>query len=249
MNKTLKGTGPRPLQRAEHRSVPLIGTKKESSLHRSLKFRYSGSTGTTETLAGSYVCDGQTSEGELIEVQTGSFGPLKEKVKALVSIGKVRIIHPIIAQKHIELYDSSGFLLRRRKSPRKGSAWDLFNALIYAPLLPLLKNLTIELAVVEIVEKRADDGKGSWRRKGVSITDRSLSVWRHSVILKAQRIIVSLYPLKNMRRSPSATWQKKRGSTRISQEKPSMFSKKWALHSGPESRAMRLFTGGCKALF
>ena len=173
-----------------------IGTKKESSLHRSLKFRYSGSGGTTETLAGSYVCDACTKEGELIEVQTGSFGPLKEKVKKLTLTGKVRIIHPIILQKYIELYDINSRLLRRRKSPCKGKAWDLFNALLYAPQLPLLKNLSIELALVEAIEKRIDDGKGSWRRKGVSISDRLLAAWSHSVILKSPRDYYQFIPFK-----------------------------------------------------
>jgi len=173
-----------------------IGTRKESSLHRSLKFRYSGSGGDTETLAGSYVCDGRTSKGELIEVQTGSFGPLKEKVKSLTVKSKVRIIHPIIIEKHIELYDTEGRLLRRRKSPRKGSIWDLFDALIYAPELPLLKNLTIELAIIEAVEKRVDDGKGSWRRKGVSISDRFLGAWHRSVILKSPKDYQLFIPFK-----------------------------------------------------
>jgi len=167
--------------------IPSIGTRKESSLHRSLKFRYSGQDGETETLSGSYVCDGRTDMGELIEVQTGSFGPLKEKVKALCQKNKVRIVHPIIIQKHIELYDESKNLLSRRKSPKKGKIWDLFNALVYAPCLPLLKNLKIELALIDATEKRVDDGKGSWRRKGVSLIDRYLSKWHNSVILKSPK--------------------------------------------------------------
>ena len=172
-----------------------IGTKKESGLHRSLKFRYTGS-GDTETLAGSYVCDGRTNEGELIEVQTGSFGPLKEKAKKLTKTGKLRIIHPIIVQKYIELYDIKGQLIRSRKSPRKGSEWDLFNALIYAPELPLLKNLTIELAIIDAIEKRIDDGKGSWRRKGVSISDRLLGAWHHSIVLEGQKDYLQFIPFK-----------------------------------------------------
>ena len=176
--------------------VKKIGVLKESSLHRSLKFRYSGSEGATETLAGSYVCDGRTSKGELIEVQTGSLGPLKEKVQTLTLTEKVRIIHPIIALKYIELYDTKGRLLHRRKSPRKGSTWDFFSALIYAPQLPLLKNLTMELVVIEAVEKRVDDGKGSWRRGGVSITDRFLGTWLQSVVLSKPRDYYQFLPFK-----------------------------------------------------
>ena len=177
-------------------TVSSIGTKKESSLHRSLKFRYSGAEGDTETLAGAYVCDGRTSEGELIEVQTGSFGPLKEKVKRLTLKNKVRIIHPVIVQKHIELFDTEGRLLHRRKSPRKGGIWDLFNVLVYAPELPLLKNLTIEVAFVDVVEKRIDDGKGSWRRKGVRIADRFLGAWHESVILKRPKDYCRFIPFE-----------------------------------------------------
>ena len=177
-------------------SLSLIGTRKESSLHRSLKYRYSGAGGSTETIVGDYVCDGITESGEFIEVQTGSFGPLKDKVKEITQKNKVRIIYPIIAEKHIELYDTDGSLLHRRKSPQKGKVWNLFNVLIYAPRLPLLKNLTIELAVIDAIEKRVNDGNGSWRRKGVSIADRFLGVWHESLILNKPRDYYRFIPFR-----------------------------------------------------
>lgn len=182
------------IQRAEQRFVPLSG--KESSLHRSLKFHYSGSEGDIETPVGDYVCDGRTSKGEIIEIQTGSFGPLKEKLKCLTKTSKVRVVHPIAKQKHIELYDSDGNLSRKRKSTRKGSIWDLFKVLIYAPELALQKNLIIELAIIDILEKRVNDGKGSWRRKGVSITDRSLEAWHSSILLSKLKDYYLFVPFK-----------------------------------------------------
>jgi len=173
-----------------------IGTRNESSLHRALKFRYSGSDGSVETPAGSFICDALTSEGEVIEVQTGSFAPLKEKLRFFAKTGKVRIIHPIVIQKYIELYDSGGALIHKRKSPKKGNAWDLFKALIYAPELVALKNLSIELAIMDIVEKRINDGKGSWRRKGVSISDRDLDTWHHSIVLSKRGDYYQFVPFK-----------------------------------------------------
>ena len=175
------------------------GTRKESSLHHSLKFQY-GEGGATEKLIDGYVCDAMTCKGEIIEVQTGSFGPLKEKVKRLTQIGKVRIIHPIIVQKHIELYDETGCLISKRKSPRKGNNWDVFKALLYAPELPMQKNLTIELAIIDVVEKRINDGKGSWRRKGASIKDRLLSAWRQTVILKKPKDYYQFLPFSDNER-------------------------------------------------
>ena len=173
-----------------------IGTKNESELHRSLKFQYSGPGGVTEKLVGGYVCDGQTNEGEIIEVQTGSFGPLKEKVKELTENCKVRIVHPIVVQKYIELYDKEEKFIHRRKSPRKGCVWDLFKALIYAPELPLFPRLTVELALVDIVEKRIDDGSGSRWRKGVSIAGRSVYALRESLVLEKPRDYCQFIPFK-----------------------------------------------------
>jgi hypothetical protein len=158
-----------------------IGTKNESTLHRELKFRYAVG-GETEVERAGYVCDAVDAEGEQIEIQTGSFAPLRQKLPALAALGPVRLIHPVIVRKTIELFDTRGNLLSKRKSPRRGSVWDLFKALLYAPELALLDNLTIEAALVDAVERRIDDGKGSWRRRGVSIADRFLETWRESVV-------------------------------------------------------------------
>jgi hypothetical protein len=161
-----------------------------------LKFRYSGDGGDVEIQIGDYVCDGRTRKGEIIEVQTGSFGPLKEKAICLTHTGKVRIIYPVIVQKRIELFNSDSSLIHRRKSPRQGSVWDLFKALIHAPELCLLKNLTIELALIDILERRIDDGNGSWWRKGVSISDRFLDAWHGSVVLSKLKDYYRFIPFK-----------------------------------------------------
>jgi DNA-binding transcriptional ArsR family regulator len=160
-----------------------IGTERESSLHRSLKLRYAGGEDRTETSLGGYVCDGISETGEVIEIQTGSFGPLKAKARDLSAQRAVRIIHPIVLVKHIELYDPRGELLYRRKSPRKGSPWDLFKALLYAPELAALPGLTIELALVDVLERRVRDGQGSWRRRGDRIADKSLAAYHGSIFL------------------------------------------------------------------
>ncbi|MDR1637754.1 MAG: hypothetical protein LBR93_10520 [Treponema sp.] len=160
-----------------------IGTQKESALHRALKFRYAGEAGKTEEALGDYVCDGVTGEGEIIEVQTGSFGPLRDKVRDLAARGQVRIVHPIILTKHIETFGPEGESIRKRKSPRRGSEWDLFKHLLYAPELALLPGLSIELALIDVLEKRVLDGKGSWRRKGASVMGRELTGWHGSLCL------------------------------------------------------------------
>ena len=151
-----------------------IGTRHETSLHRDLKFSYAGQKGQTEVELGGFVADGISADGEFIEVQTGSFGPLKKKVNEFALQGKVRVVYPVIINKYIEVCEKNGKRKYRRKSPRRGNPWDLFDALVYAPDLPLIPGLSIELALVDVEEYRVSDGKGSWRRKGVSIKDRKL---------------------------------------------------------------------------
>ena len=161
-----------------------IGTRSETSLHRDLKFSYAGKKGKTEAEVAGFVADGISAAGEFIEVQTGSFGPLKKKVRELAAYGRVRIIYPVIITKYIEVFNTKGRCLYRRKSPRRGSSWDLFNVLIYAPDLPLIPGVVIELALVDAAEQRVQDGKGSWRRRGMSIRDRRMIAWHERIILK-----------------------------------------------------------------
>jgi ribosomal protein S25 len=173
-----------------------IGTRFESSLHRDLKFRYTGQGGQTEAEVGGFVADGISAKGEFIEVQTGSFAPLKKKVQSLALLSKVRIIHPVIINKYIEVFDDDGKRKYRRKSPIRGSPWNIFDALIYAPELPLIPGLIIEIAMIDAVEIRVNDGKGSWRRKGVSIKDRTMTAFHERIILKKPTDYLRFVPIK-----------------------------------------------------
>ncbi|MDR2211031.1 MAG: hypothetical protein LBO65_06130 [Spirochaetaceae bacterium] len=157
-----------------------IGTEHESTLHRELKLRYALGGGIEIERAG-FVCDAQDSQGRLVEIQTGSFGPLKKKLPILTAQETVRLIHPVIVTKTIELFDTQGKLISRRKSPRKGSLWNLFDQMIYAPQLAELPNLTVEVVLLDAVERRIADGKGSWRRRGISVHDRSLERYRETI--------------------------------------------------------------------
>jgi len=186
-----------------------IGTRNESSLHRTLKFQYTGPGGKTEVAAGEFVADGIRKDGEYIEVQTGSFAPLKKKVKEFASYGKVRIIHPVAVKKIIEVYKpvlgkkakkqaggKNGELLYRRRSPVKGSLWNIFDALMYAPELPLIRGVSIEIVLIDITEIRVKDGKGSWRRKGISIKDRQLACLHESVLFEKPADYLRFIPFK-----------------------------------------------------
>jgi hypothetical protein len=188
-----------------------IGTRNESSLHNILKFQYAGPSGITEAKTGEFIVDGRKVDGEYIEIQTGNFAPLKKKVKEITEKAKLRIIHPIAVKKLIEVYKPSskekqtGKFLYRRASPVKGSRWDIFNALIYAPKLPLVRGVTIEIILVDITEKRVMDGKGSWRRKGISIKDKVLTHMYENIIFKKPADYLAFIPFTKKEEFTSST--------------------------------------------
>lgn len=175
---------------------PDIGTRFEKSLHRELKFRYAGEDGQTEAEVGGFVADVITAAGEYIEIQTGSFGPLRKKVPELASRGKLRIVHPVISEKTIEVFDTEDTLLSSRTIKKRVSSWDIFKALVYAPELPLIRRVAIELVFVDVTERHVQDGKGSWRRKGASIRDRYITSFHESVCFKGRASYRRFLPYK-----------------------------------------------------
>ncbi|MDR1147847.1 MAG: hypothetical protein LBK66_04380 [Spirochaetaceae bacterium] len=189
----------------------MIGVENESSLHRALKNAYAGEGGKTEIANGAYVCDCVNSAGDIIEIQTGSFAPLSKKLPRLSGSNRIKIVHPIIEEKYIALYDNDNNLMRMRKSPKKGCKWDLFNALVYAPLLPLLPRLSVELAVVDVLEERKADGKGSWRRGGVSVQDKHLQKYKQTIPLYGLKDYLQFIPFKKSETFTAASLADKSG--------------------------------------
>ncbi|MDR0456982.1 MAG: hypothetical protein LBH20_09915 [Treponema sp.] len=188
-----------------------IGTRNETSLHRDLKFSYAGQDGLTEAQIAGFVADGINAQGEYIEVQTTSFAPLKEKLPKLTAHSKLRIVYPAIISKYIEVFDLHGKRQYRRKSPRRGSPWDLFDVLIYAPDVPLFPRVTIEIVLVDAAEQRVRDGKGSWRRKGLSIRDRSLLTVHACIRLKKLSDYRRFVPFEPKEKFTSASLAEKAG--------------------------------------
>jgi hypothetical protein len=189
-----------------------IGTRCESSLHRALKFSYAGRR--TEREVAGFVADGVSAEGEFIEVQIGSFAPLKQKAPKLTQLGRLRVVYPIFIAKYIEVFRSNGKREYRRKSPRRGTPWDLFNALVYAPELPLTHGLAIELVLLDAAEQRVRDGKGSWRRKGLSIKDRKLLAVHERIRLEKLADYLRFVPFTRREYFTSASLGEKAGIRR-----------------------------------
>ena len=152
----------------------MIGTQNEGSLHASLKEYYRQPGDIVEGRVDGYLIDLVQGEG-LVEIQTKNFSAIKKKLANLLDNHHVRLVHPIALRRDIvKVAPETGELLSTRKSPKKGDFYDLFAELIRIPHLIMHPHLTVEAVLTTEREIRCDDGRGSWRRRGVSIVDRCL---------------------------------------------------------------------------
>jgi hypothetical protein len=120
-----------------------------------------------------YVIDIIKSNG-LIEIQTKNFPNIRAKLKKLLCSNNITLVHNIPAIKWLIKMDAGGNVVSKRKSTKKGTLYHLFDELIYLTDIVTDPKFTLEIVITEEEETRQDDGRGSWRRKGVSIKDRRL---------------------------------------------------------------------------
>jgi hypothetical protein len=169
------------------------GFGNEGSLHSSVKRWYSILGDKFEVWVDGFVVD--IVRGDLlIEVQTGNFSAIKKKLWSLVEDHNVRLVYPIPRRKWIVRVDSDGRVIRRRRSPKKGRLTDLFDELVRIPSLINKENFSLEALMIEEEEIWCNDGRGSWRRRGVSIKDRKLLDVFESVVFKDREVFLGLLP-------------------------------------------------------
>lgn len=183
-----------PVPYAPGGEPPLIGTLGERSLHAHLKRLYARPGDCLEEKVGGYWVDIRRGE-DVIEIQTGSFGSMKRKLDRLLAERCVRIVHPVAVEKWITRIGADGeTFLGRRKSPKRGSLYDLFDELVSFPHLLLHPRFSVEVVLVKEEEMRCEDGKGSWRRKGTSIKDHILLEVAGRTVFESGRDFLQVLP-------------------------------------------------------
>ena len=110
----------------------------------------------------------------LIEIQTRNFSSIKKKLIKLLKNNRVRLVYPISKIKWLVYVNNNGELIRKRKSPKTGKIVDLFYELVFLSELAKDENFSFEILLIEEEEERCNDGRGSWRRRGISIKNRKL---------------------------------------------------------------------------
>jgi hypothetical protein len=154
---TLRGV--RPLWGAEGVfslcAMSSIGVMREGPLHAAVKAFLARPGDRLEVPVGRYVIDLVRANGELVEVQTGGFTGLGKKLDALLDEHRVRIVHPVAAERRIVRVDDHGEVVSVRRSPKRATAVAVFDRLVAFPSLVTHPNLTIEVLLLREDHVRA----------------------------------------------------------------------------------------------
>ncbi len=153
--------------RAELRQV--IGILNESPLHAALKSHYARPGDRFEVSLEGFVIDLVRGQ-ELVEVQTGSFFPLRSKLERLLDFYPMRVVHPVTVERRIVRLDGQGKVLSSRRSPQRGTFLDVFEHLVSFPTLLTHPNFRLDVLLCREEQRRGP--KREKKRHLVEIVDR-----------------------------------------------------------------------------
>ena len=151
-----------------------IGLLNERSLHAFLKEYYEPDPVRREVAVGRLVADIRNGEG-ITEIQTGGFTPLRRKLPRLLEEDRVTVVYPVAQTKWIVWVDpDTGETTKPRKSPRTGTAYDIFAQLVYLGDLfrAYPERLYFRIVLLELTEYRSLCGWSRDRKKGSARIDR-----------------------------------------------------------------------------
>ncbi len=156
---------------ADRESAPRIGTLREKRLHAAIKTYLCPDTTCHERPIDTPhaerrpVADILTGQ-DLMEVQTGGFYPLRDKIAHYLAYTpyRVTVVHPIPAVRYLSWIDpADGHIISRRRSPKRGRVRDVARELYWLSAHIEDPRFQVRILLLELEEYRLADG---WSRDG-----------------------------------------------------------------------------------
>ncbi|NMC20589.1 MAG: hypothetical protein GYA33_09235 [Thermogutta sp.] len=168
----------------------------EFSLHRQLKELYAGPEARLEDRLDNYRID-VVLPGGLVEIQLGPLALLRRKAARLLESHNLLIVKPVVIGKQIvRLGKPEGPVLSRRRSPKRGEAWEFFHDLLHFCKVFPHPRLRIHVPLVEIEEIRYPGPNHRWGRRGYRVADQRLLAVRERIELRRGRDLLHLLPMR-----------------------------------------------------
>ncbi len=156
--------------------MPHIGVLREKRLHAAVKTYLCPDVSCHERPIGEDITGGRTPKRrmvadirmghEIIEVQTGGFFPLREKIAWYLENTdcSVTVVHPVAAVKYLSWIDpATGNILSRHRSPKRGRVKDIARELYWLSDFAGNERFRLRVLLLELEEYRMADG---WSRDG-----------------------------------------------------------------------------------
>ena len=148
-----------------------IGTLQEKTIHSVLKYYYAPNPVYHEQKIASYVAD-ICVDGEIFEIQTRNFNTMRGKLNTFLPDYDVTIIYPIAATKWIQWIDmDTGELSPKRKSPKKGTVYQIIPELYRIRMFLNHPNLHFILSFLEVEEHKYLNGWSRDKKHGATRAD------------------------------------------------------------------------------
>lgn len=168
----------------------------ETTLHRQLKALYSTCEESQEVAVDGYRIDAVTA-GTLVEIQYGSLGAIRDKIRTLLTRHQVLVVKPLAARKYLITRKGKGKARGKtssRYSPSKAGFHHLFDDLVHFTNVFPHPNLTLEVVLTEQEEHRIPIVKRRMRSKGYRVEDRLLRHVQGRLQLRTHADLVALVP-------------------------------------------------------
>ena len=149
-----------------------IGTRNESALHKSFKELYAEDGDEIECPVGDYIVDIKQKD-RIVEIQTSNLHRAIPKLYDLLRDHVLHLVYPIAARTTISKTQENGSI-RRRKSPKQRTIFDIFAAFVSGPEIILHPNFSLEVPLIHEEQFRVYDGNRGWRKRHWITVDRRL---------------------------------------------------------------------------
>lgn len=128
----------------------------ESSLHNTLKIFYSiQRKGKTEVKKDGFIFDIIDQDNQIIEIQTQNLSKMQKKIEyAIDKKLKFKLVYPLVISRKIHIENEVTHECSQRKSPVKGSIYDIFKELTKIYPYLLMENFSLDVVFVDIIEQR-----------------------------------------------------------------------------------------------
>jgi hypothetical protein len=182
-------------------NTPHIGTLREKRLHAALKLYLCPDETCHERPVGDLLEEDGTppakprrmvadilTDGHILEVQTGGFFPLRDKIAWYLTHTscRVTVAHPIPAVKYLSWIDpADGSILSRHKSPKRGRVRDVAKELYWLSDFIGNPRFSLRLLLLEVEEYRMADGWGKDGKRGSNRYERFPTALLGDVTLEA----------------------------------------------------------------